>query len=72
MRKAYRQAVARAHPDAGGSAKELRAIHRAYDAISLDFWRHDEGAARLRERVDASGAFIDRDDDEEIFVALCV
>ena len=53
VRKAYRQAVARAHPDAGGSAKELRAIQRAYDAISLDFWRHDEGAARLRERVDA-------------------
>ena len=72
VRKAYRQAVARAHPDAGGSAKELRAIQRAYDAISLDFWRHDEGAARLRERVDASGAFIDRDDDEEIFVALSV
>ena len=72
VRKAYRQAVARAHPDAGGSAKELRAIQRAYDANSLDFWRHDEGAARLRERVDASGAFIDRDDNEEIFVALSV
>ena len=72
VRKAYRDAVARAHPDAGGSAKELRAIHRAYDAISLDFWRHDEGAARLRERVDASGAFVDGHDDEEIFVVLSV
>ena len=72
VRKAYRRAVVRAHPDAGGSMKELRAIQRAYDAISLDFWRRDEGAARLRQRVDASGAFVDGDDDEEIFVALSV
>lgn len=70
VRAAYQDAVARSHPDAGGSTKELRTIHRAYDAISQDFWRHDEGAERLREHC-LDGRFVEADN-ENIFVVLDV
>lgn len=70
VRKAYHDAVARTHPDAGGSTKELRSIHRAYDAISQDFWRHEEGAERLRENC-TGGRFVEADN-ENIFVVLDV
>jgi len=73
VRAAFRNALARAHPDAGGSAKELDVVARAYDAISLDFWRHDEGAARLRLQsrrlADGSIEFFDSAN-EDIFVVL--
>ena len=62
VRAAYREAVSVSHPDAGGSSKELKTIHRAYDAIALDFWRHDEGASRLRSYAE----------NEDIFVVLDV
>ena len=73
VRAAFRNALARAHPDAGGSTKELDAVARAYDAISRDFWRHDEGAARLRSQsrklADGSIEFFDSAN-EDIFVVL--
>lgn len=78
VRAAYRKAVAVAHPDAGGSTKELKKVHVAYDAICTDFWRHDDGAKMLRERLsrrgsaDGDGGYADIADNEDIFVILDV
>jgi hypothetical protein len=73
VRAAYRNALTRAHPDAGGSSHELRMIVDAYDAIARDFWRHDEGATRLRSQSrklsDGSIEFFDTAN-EDIFVVL--
>lgn len=79
IRAAYRDAITVAHPDAGGSTKELYKIHAAYDAISADFWRHDEGAEILRRMRrmpanhdhDADYEYVDVDN-EDIFVVLDV
>jgi len=45
IRAAYRRRLLVKHPDAGGTPKELAAVHAAYDALSADAWRHDEGRA---------------------------
>jgi curved DNA-binding protein CbpA len=45
IRTAYRRRLLVKHPDAGGTPKELAAVHAAYDALSADAWRHDEGEA---------------------------
>ena len=81
IRAAYRDAIMVAHPDAGGSTKALYKIHAAYDAISTEFWRHDEGAKILRKQRSQISANDDENgdvleyadvDNEDIFVVLDV
>ena len=80
VRAAYRRAVHRVHPDAGGSSGELQTVHAAYDALAWDAWRHEEGAAALRRELAKDAAEKTREDGSvssssvlpRIFVAMTV